>query len=619
MKRKTFLILGWLAILMLAMLWRLNNIDAFGLNNDEGAYLMWARLVADGYPLYSQTHSVSAPLFIEGLALVFKLFGFSIVGGRMTIMATFALLALALGWLAHRIAGWPGAFAALAMVVLPTPFFQLSRQVMAEIPASLFAVLAVWGGWLYFAGHNQRWLALAGLALAISLLIKTLYPAAVLPIAWFIWRNEKSWRNKFMGGLAFALPLLATLIVVISFFNWTAFYNQVILFRSDLRAVAPWDWQQNWQMLMAFAQPLWGLGLLAGAGLLVSARRPRAQAWALWLLGDFALLMWHSPLFPHHSIILLPPAILLAVEFIEFTFYDLRFTERRSTLVLGTGLVLGTLFSVPNLIHLNQGWLDITTGGREAEAARMLNKVTRPTDFVVTDSQLFALLANRRTPPPLGDIALVAIKAGRQSSDRLIQMSEDYDVQAVANWALRLPWLPDYLAWAEQNFWVHKIWDNDHQLYFGRKLPPGAPIPNPQTVRLGEAIQLRGFSVDASQIRPGGSLPLTLYWQATAPVPTDFTVFVQVLDSRGKLAAQMDGQPIHGYFPTSQWPVGEFVPDQVDVPLPADLPAGTYTVITGMYNLQTLERLPVAENGTNFIRLTDLAFSSGEKRKTKDE
>jgi hypothetical protein len=92
-KRWIFLWLMWFVLLGAAVWWRLQNIDAFGLTNDEGAYLMWARLVSVGYPLYRQTYTGSPPLFIEILALVFKVLGFDIVLGRLVVLAWFVVLA----------------------------------------------------------------------------------------------------------------------------------------------------------------------------------------------------------------------------------------------------------------------------------------------------------------------------------------------------------------------------------------------------------------------------------------------------------------------------------------------------------------------------------------------
>lgn len=605
-KRNILPALIWLLLMVAAVIWRLPNLDAFGLNNDEGAYLMWARLVADGYPLYSQTHSVSAPLFIEGLAAAFKLFGFSIMLGRWVILLTFAALAVTFSGIGYRIARWWGAFSALAMVAIPTPFFQLSRQVMAEIPATLFAVLAVTVAWRYSETKNRRWLIASGVLLAVSLLTKTLYPAAVLPIGWFIWRTEKTWRDKWRASLAFGVPLAISLSVIVGFFDISAFYDQAIRFRGELRTISPWDWRRNWQTLVQYHQPLWGIWLLAIAGSTIAARKTRVQAWLLWMLGNVALLLWHNPLFPHHLSILLPPAILLALEVAAFVGEHIR--VRQKDALWGIALFAIVAITIPNLVKLDQGWLNITTGGREAEAAHVLASVTRPDDFVVSDSQLLVLWADRRTPPPMGDIALVAIKAGRQTPKRLIAMSNEYQVQAVANWALRLPWLPEYLDWAGRNFLVHKIWDNDHQLYFGRKLPPGEPIPNEQTVRFGDALQLRGFTIDAADIHTGSILPMTIYWQAEKPVDTAYTIFVQVLNAAGELVAQNDSEPLHGYLPTNRWQPGEIIPDRIDVSLPADMPAGEYTVITGMYDLKTMQRLPVLDTGNNFVILTPLSI-----------
>jgi hypothetical protein len=67
-----------------------------------------------------------------------------------------------------------------------------------------------------------------------------------------------------------------------------------------------------------------------------------------------------------------------------------------------------------------------------------------------------------------------------------------------------------------------------------------------------------------------------------------------------------DSQPLGGYFPTSQWPAGEIVTDMVRLPLPAELPSGRYTLITGMYLLETLERLPVSGSPDHSVVLATI-------------
>jgi hypothetical protein len=46
-------------------------------------------------------------------------------------------------------------------------------------------------------------------------------------------------------------------------------------------------------------------------------------------------------------------------------------------------------------------------------------------------------------------------------------------------------------------------------------------------------------------------------------------------------------------YPTSQWQPGETVVQPLDVELPADLAAGTFSLYLGLYRLDTMARLPV--------------------------
>ena len=277
------------------------------------------------------------------------------------------------------------------------------------------------------------------------------------------------------------------------------------------------------------------------------------------------------------------------------------------SLIISSGLIIiVAAFNVPAMVKANQETAAIVTGGREVEALKLLQAVSDPTDFVMGDSQLLIFMAGRRTPPPLGDVALVAIKAGRQTSARMIGLTEQYQAPAVVQWSLRLPWLPEYLAWVGANYLTRRVWDNDHIIYFGRRLPPGEAIPHERTVRLGDSITLRGYQLEAGPVIPGQNLNLKVYWQTDVSLPDDYTIFTQLLDSQGRLAAGWDSQPLGGYFPISQWPAAEIVTDIVRLPLPADLPPGDYTLITGLYHLDTLERLRTIDGSGDYITLTTL-------------
>jgi len=132
-------------------------------------------------------------------------------------------------------------------------------------------------------------------------------------------------------------------------------------------------------------------------------------------------------------------------------------------------------------------------------------------------------------------------------------------------------------------------------------LTPAQPVE----AILGEQIRLTGYTIEPATPAPGQPLRLTLYWQAIVPLPHDYTVFVHVRRPDGSNAAQADHRPLGAVYPTSLWPVGETIRETSDLYLPADLPPGQYELWTGLYRLDTLERLPVQNDasGENAVKL----------------
>ena len=119
------------------------------------------------------------------------------------------------------------------------------------------------------------------------------------------------------------------------------------------------------------------------------------------------------------------------------------------------------------------------------------------------------------------------------------------------------------------------------------------PLQQPPLARLGENIVLLEAQT-TGDLRTGGVITLTLYWQGLASMDQDYTVFVHLLDARGQLQGQHDGPPLGGTRPTSGWLPGEYLRDVHPIEVAANAPPGAYVVEVGMYLLATSERLPVA-------------------------
>ncbi len=114
---------------------------------------------------------------------------------------------------------------------------------------------------------------------------------------------------------------------------------------------------------------------------------------------------------------------------------------------------------------------------------------------------------------------------------------------------------------------------------------------------LGDSIFLFGYGLNEDHYQPGGQLVVTLYWASVQPVSTDYTVFTQLLGPDFQLHGQMDRQPLAGQWPTSRWrPEQKFV-DKFVLDIDQAAPAGEYVLLTGLYDGQTGQRVPVTGNG----------------------
>jgi hypothetical protein len=127
-----------------------------------------------------------------------------------------------------------------------------------------------------------------------------------------------------------------------------------------------------------------------------------------------------------------------------------------------------------------------------------------------------------------------------------------------------------------------------------------APQPQyPTDVQFGQVARLVGYDLSGDEISPEEGIQLTLYWQASGPVETDYTVFTHLVDETGELVGQHDFPPVWGMRPTSSWQPGEYLVDVHDVRLldgvsPSPREA---QLMVGLYDPDTLERVLLAGGG----------------------
>jgi len=119
----------------------------------------------------------------------------------------------------------------------------------------------------------------------------------------------------------------------------------------------------------------------------------------------------------------------------------------------------------------------------------------------------------------------------------------------------------------------------------------------PQTpFEFAEQVALVGYDVQASA-QVGGVLPLTLLWSPLLTMETDYNIGVFLINSDGALVSARNGPPQASFGATSRWEVGGSYLENHGLPIPNDLPPGSYRVQVVMYDWRNAERLPVYQNG----------------------
>lgn len=112
-----------------------------------------------------------------------------------------------------------------------------------------------------------------------------------------------------------------------------------------------------------------------------------------------------------------------------------------------------------------------------------------------------------------------------------------------------------------------------------------APAPAHRTdITYGSSLKLLGYDIAPERVSPGGSLQLTLYWQALAAMDVDYSIGIHLLDGGSRVIAARDSYPGHGMLPTRLWYAGQMIRDTYWVPVSADAPPGSVAQLqVGVY------------------------------------
>jgi 4-amino-4-deoxy-L-arabinose transferase-like glycosyltransferase len=651
-KRQATLTLILVTLLALGLrLWRLDEVPP-GLWWDEGHHDQRALDILQGgaRPIYFAESEGFEPLHIYLTALLFRLFGVHYLATRWVSALAGALTVPALYWAAVEWLSDPlgeararriGLLAALNLsIIFPHILINRIGFEMALVPLGTTLMLAGLGRGMHIKRGapliHAGWFALSGLILGITLYT---YPAArVSPLIVIAWGVILLLFDRPTLRQTWPLLALLTSVSILTYapLGWYFLRHPEWFFgrisyvsagaRSGWMSLLLGVWKTALGVLIRgdmhprhnlpgrpFLDPLLGMLFIAGLGILARRTRRRTSdakpllLILLWMLIGLApsALSDGAPTFTR-GLGAAPPIALLVALGAEWLW---RLGRRRYgrllptallalALMVSASLTLHDLFirypARPEMFEAYQvGLWETLEEARQAgdEGKTYLSPVApdlfHPTvDFVLRttpgiqpyDGRTCQVFPHRTTEQTTFALLLLDDRA---SLERL---------QAI---------YPD-------GFVARQILHEPEPYPFAAifHVPPGteARIPGaPAGVRFGEGVEEVVELATYHYQMNDDTLDLTLYWRSLAPVSINYTVFVHLQahqtneTKQQALAGQHDGWPCDGGYPTTRWRPGEVVMDRRRIALSptAEQQASSYTLYVGLYDLDTMQRLPI--------------------------
>ena len=610
-------------LLALTMALRFYRLGAQSLWSDEGNSLALAR--AGLAEIAARTAlDIHPPLYYWLLKGWLAMLGQSEFAARSLSAGLGVLLAAMVYRLGRRLFGRRAGRAAMfAAAVSPFQVYYAQEARMYMLLA-LLGTASVWAAveWWTATESRRRWLSAGGYALSAAMGLYTQYAFPVVLAALNLTALVALWPDRRRLGKWLALQA----IPVALYAPWLPVaWRQVTTWPAPLEAASAGSVGLSIARTLSLGLSasaagdgwLWGFGGLAVWGATASyqlsivnhqklARHALRSHWPLllvllWLLLPVGLTAaLFRPAYLKFLLVASPALCLLLGKGFQLSIVNCQSAIGTRT-ALRTTLLL--LIAVPSLLSLRAYYADPAFQRDDYRGiAALIEAVGTAGDAVILDApgqqEVFGYyyrgaatvypLPRQRPPDPAATAAeLETIAAGAQRIYAVYWGEREADPEGVVE-----GWLN------EHTFKASDVWFGNVRLA-RYAAPPEPPSRRPLDVRLGEAIRLTGYGLSATQVAPGDLLAVSLWWEADAAPPDEYTVFLQLLDGANHLVGQRDASP---RTPTRNWPPGQTVADGHGLLVEPGTPPGPHRLIAGLYRADTGERLRTPD-GADFVTL----------------
>lgn len=645
---------GWL-ILLLAIIVRFWRLDYHSIWFDEAVSLDWAdadiaytwaitfALVQDKHPpLYYVTLGLWQD-FLRWFGLDHSDSALRALGSLLGVLTVWGMLRLATA-LSGRFTGYlTGLLVALSPIL--TWYSQELRMFQPATTGIVWGALALWQAW-----HTPRlqartgwWLLMIGgftAALYSYLFSAFVLPAAGLSLLYLLWRDRDV--RRFLEG-SFALLVVALLFLPLARNAWLindaestpgqAFANFAANLLHLLRINTIWrvEWPEVWinAALIFFA-------ILLLLGLLLLIRRSDGQqhhdiAW-LWLWIGIPLLVANILLSRSHSIFDEDRYLLFLTPFVLWAIgrgAGALTTWSRPAGWAGAGVsALLLLFALPVLwtpARARENWRAAAEYIMEHTAASPGIPASIVTHVDYTHNALEWYLRQRYDQDQLPTF----FPFGGTLTEEGVETLVAPPLNGIVDFGSHTLWLTQSHLEGVDDQRVVEGWLNRTFPLLTEQYPAGIKLTGyilqgrlPQLPQLGPHARqtdielLPGLRLAACEIitpsvsareemmhPPSGWVHVRLWWQATAPLDTDYIATAKVIGPEGVWGDKLPRatEPLR-MWPTSTWATGEYVRDEADINLNPLTPAASYPVIIGLADVNNQPVGESAECGVVEIR-----------------
>jgi len=102
---------------------------------------------------------------------------------------------------------------------------------------------------------------------------------------------------------------------------------------------------------------------------------------------------------------------------------------------------------------------------------------------------------------------------------------------------------------------------------------------SPLEVTIGGSLQLAGYHLENTLVRPGEKLALHLYWKAADRPEANLWTLIELVDENGSFLMYKDGSPSAGLDTTDRWMPGRIVASEHRLSIPEAGQPGTYRLV----------------------------------------